>query len=250
MLFDLKGKRRRTVQITYLALAILMGAGLVLFGIGSSVNGGLGDLFKGGNGSNKAEQTIQKKIDAANRTLVRDPKNQAALVGLIQSHYQLATAKGNANGDFTKDSRPELVAATNAWKRYEALANKPSPDVANNVIQAYEGLASLDLGGASATDDWGGAAGAAEVIAGAKPTPTSYARLVYYATLAGQTRRADLAAQQAVRVAPKNKKKAAKALVASAKQSAAQVQQQQSSAGGGQSGAPAPTPTPTPAPSR
>ena len=27
MLFDLKGKRRRTVQITYLTLAVLMGAG-------------------------------------------------------------------------------------------------------------------------------------------------------------------------------------------------------------------------------
>ena len=41
MLFDLKGKRRRAVQGTYLMLAILMGAGLVLFGIGSSTNGGL-----------------------------------------------------------------------------------------------------------------------------------------------------------------------------------------------------------------
>src|ERR671933_522902 len=79
MLFDLKGKRRRTVQATYLMLAVLMGAGLVLFGIGSSVNGGLGDLFKGGNGSNKADETIQKRIDAPPKRLQRDPRNQAAL---------------------------------------------------------------------------------------------------------------------------------------------------------------------------
>ena len=33
MLFDLRGRRRRAVQATYLTLAILMGGGLVFFGI-------------------------------------------------------------------------------------------------------------------------------------------------------------------------------------------------------------------------
>ena len=97
MLFDLKGKRRRTVQVTYLTLAVLMGAGLVLFGIGSSVNGGLGDLFKGGGGSNQANKTIQKKIDAANKVLQRDPRNQAALVQLTRGHYQLALTTSAAS---------------------------------------------------------------------------------------------------------------------------------------------------------
>ena len=46
MLFDLRGRgRRRTVQVIYLSLAILMGGGLVLFGIGSSSSGGLFDAF-------------------------------------------------------------------------------------------------------------------------------------------------------------------------------------------------------------
>ena len=36
MLFDLRGTgRRRTVKIVYVTLAILMGGGLVLFGIGA-----------------------------------------------------------------------------------------------------------------------------------------------------------------------------------------------------------------------
>ena len=44
MLFDLRGRgRRRTVQTIYLTLAVLMGGGLVLFGIGGSVSGGLFD---------------------------------------------------------------------------------------------------------------------------------------------------------------------------------------------------------------
>jgi len=38
MLFDLHGRRRRVVQATYLALAVLMGGGLVLFGVGGDVS--------------------------------------------------------------------------------------------------------------------------------------------------------------------------------------------------------------------
>ena len=36
MLFDLKGKRKRLVQVVYLGLAILFGGGLVLFGVGGT----------------------------------------------------------------------------------------------------------------------------------------------------------------------------------------------------------------------
>ena len=47
MLFDLKGKRKRLVQVVYVMLAILFGGGLVLFGVGGNVSGGLIDAFKG-----------------------------------------------------------------------------------------------------------------------------------------------------------------------------------------------------------
>ena len=47
MLFDLRGRgRRRTVQAVYLTLAILLGGGLVLFGVGGNVSGGLLDALK------------------------------------------------------------------------------------------------------------------------------------------------------------------------------------------------------------
>jgi hypothetical protein len=49
MLFDLRGKRRRAVQATYLTLAVLMGGGLVLFGIGGS-GGNIFDAFDCGGG--------------------------------------------------------------------------------------------------------------------------------------------------------------------------------------------------------
>ena len=50
MLFDLRSRgRRRTVQATYLGLALLMGGGLVLFGVGTGGGGGgLLNAFGGG----------------------------------------------------------------------------------------------------------------------------------------------------------------------------------------------------------
>jgi hypothetical protein len=217
MLFDLKGKRRRTVQGVYLLLAVLLGAGLVLFGIGSSVNGGLFDAFNGGSGSSKADQAVQDKIDKAEKTLATDPKNIAALAEVTRGHYQLATANSDTNtGAFNKKALPELQATGAAWKRYEAVAQKPDPSLASLAVQAYEGQGTLT----KSTAAWAGAADATEVLAAAKPNANTYIALVRYATLAGQTRKADLAGKKAIQLAPKGQEKDAKAAVAQAKSEA------------------------------
>src|SRR4051794_3039567 len=51
MLFDLRGRRRRLIQAIYLMLAVLIGGGLVLFGIGGNVGGGLVDAISGNSGN-------------------------------------------------------------------------------------------------------------------------------------------------------------------------------------------------------
>jgi hypothetical protein len=243
MLFDLKGKRRRTVQGVYLMLAVLMGAGLVLFGIGSSVNGGLGDLFKGGNGSNQANQTIQKKIDAAEKTLQANPKNAAALAQVVRGHYQLATATADPQtSEFTKDSRPDLVASTAAWKRYEATVKKPDLSLTQTAIQAYDGLGRLTANPSDAKPFWAGASDATEVVASAKPSSRNYITLLLYATLAGQDRKATLAEKQAIKLAPKGQAKQVKSAVAQAKAAATTQQQQATSSSGGGAAPSAPTP--------
>jgi hypothetical protein len=238
MLFDLKGKRRRTVQGVYLMLAILMGVGLVAFGIGSGVNGGLSDLFGGGNGSNKGDQLIQKKIDTAEKQLQTNPKNTAALAEVIRGHYQLATAQADPNtGQFTKDASDDLGEAATAWEKYVATnPKKPDLGLARVMVQAYGGLAQLNQSEqTAATRYWTGAANATELIASAKPTATNYVALVQYATLAGQTRKADLAGKKAVSLAPKKQRKSIEQQVAAAKAAGS------SQAGGG--GAAAPTGT-------
>jgi hypothetical protein len=228
MLFDLKGKRRRAVQGTYLMLAILMGAGLVLFGIGSSVNGGLSDLFSSGNGSNQGDKVIQQRIDTADKLLKVNPGNQAALASVIRGHYQLATANADQNtGQFNKDAIPDLQQAATSWERYLAT-NPAKPDVglARVMVQAYTGLAEAvatdqnppgTTGPTPAQKNWAGAASAAELIAARQPNTTSYIALVQYASLANQTGKADLAGQKAIQLAPKSQRKSVQQQVKSAK---------------------------------
>src|SRR6185312_3943702 len=64
MLFDLRGRgRRRTVQVIYLSLAVLMGGGLVLFGIGGATSGGLIDAIQGNSSTTSGTDAFQKRVD-------------------------------------------------------------------------------------------------------------------------------------------------------------------------------------------
>src|SRR3954447_19510064 len=92
MLFDLRGRRRRAVQVTYLFLALLMGGGLVLFGVGGSVSGGLLDAFKGGGGSS-GDSAIQDKVKKEEERLAKNPQSTAVLAVLIRDYYSLATSQ-------------------------------------------------------------------------------------------------------------------------------------------------------------
>ncbi|MEA2440284.1 MAG: hypothetical protein QOH76_1708 [Thermoleophilaceae bacterium] len=238
MLFDLKGKRRRAVQGTYLTLAILMGAGLVLFGIGSSVNGGLGDLFSGGGGSNQGDKVVNDRIKTAEKQLQANPKNVAALGAVIRGHYQLATANADPNtGQFSSDAKDDLQQAATAWQRYVATnPEKTDIGLARVMVQAYSGLAQLTTNDQPAVQRyWTGAANATELIAAAQPNPANYVALVQYATLAGQTNKADLAGKKAVAIAPKGQRKAVQQQVTQAKAAST------SQAGGGGAAAPSGT---------
>jgi hypothetical protein len=215
MLFDLQGKRRRLVQATYLILAILMGGGLVLFGVGSGdISGGLFDAITGKDSSSGSSinSTVSKRIKRDEQALKVNPKNQTALADLVRSHYQLATDDADANtGVFGSDGKAELEKASVAWKRYVAVADKPSDSLASLMLQAY---------GEGALNKADEAAGAAELIANARPSAQAYLTLTTYAAKAGQTRKAKLAGQKAVELAPKAQKKLVKKQVAIAQSQA------------------------------
>jgi hypothetical protein len=216
MLFDLRGRRRRAVQGTYLILALLMGGGLVLFGIGGSVSGGLLDAIKG-NAGGSGDDIVQERIDRLEDRVQANPANTAALKSLVRDHYQLATADRQSSADaFSDDQKEELRAAANYWQRYvEQAAGKADPSLATLAFQLY---------GPDGLNDAKAASKAWTLVAAASNDVDSYLRLVQVATLAGDERTADLAALKAEQLAPKKAKKQVKQDAAQLKKAAKQQQ--------------------------
>ena len=208
MLFDLKGRRRRVVQATYLMLAVLMGGGLVFFGIGGDVSGGLFDAFS--DRSSSGNQLVEDRIEENEDKIVQNPKNTVALQALVRDWYQLANEEADPNTrQYTDEGKERLAEADAAWQLYLEAAKKPEPSLASLMVQAY---------GIGALEKAAEAAEAAEIVAVADPNAQAYIQLTTYAALAKQDRKADLAGKKAIELAPKGERSAVKALVAQVKQ--------------------------------
>src|SRR3954470_12587694 len=144
MLFDLRGGgRRRTVQIVYIALAVIMGAGLVLFGIGGAVSGGLIDaVTNGGSGSATTNGgTYQKREAAAVAATKAHAKQPKVWADLARARFLLANAGDNYNqatGVYSAQGKRVLAAAGSAWQRHLKLAgDKADSGVAGIMVQVY-----------------------------------------------------------------------------------------------------------------
>lgn len=240
MLFDLRGKgRRRTVKVVYSGLALLLGGGLVLFGVGSDTQGGLFDAFKDDNGNNTdVSKDVQRDLDraeAAVRVMPRDPARWAALTDI---RFKLANLSGydeNARA-YTTDGKALLRRADQAWQRYLALdPDKPDPDVARRMVQAYD---------RGALEKFDGAVRAQEIVVDDSQSLSPQQRSNLLGTLAilaysaKQERKGDLAAKRAVELAPETQRKALKDQIDLLK---TQIQQPPTAAQGGAAGSAAPS---------
>ena len=211
MLFDLQGKRRRVVQATYLTLAVLMGGGLVLFGIGSDATGGLADIFGNSSGGG-SDDTIEKRVERNEERAARPgPGREAALRELVRDYYALAANQVETGAQsFPEDATDELENAAAAWERYTKLApEKPDPATATYALRIY------DVTALNRPDE---AKEAAAIVARSENDWPSYVRVVQYATLAGDSRTADLAGTKAIDLAGKREEKEARRQVKAAKQ--------------------------------
>src|SRR3954451_13205025 len=200
MLFDLRGRgRRRAVRIIYLGLAILMGGGLVLFGIGGATSGGLLDALQGNSGSVNANDVFQKRVDALEKRTQANPRDAAAWDQLANVRFSAATSGENydqANRAYTNKGKAELRRASDAWQRYLALnPSKPNAETAAKMVQA------LGTGGLQRYAD---AVKALEIVLDDRPaTYQLYAQLAVLAHGAKQARKATLSTNKAVELAPK-----------------------------------------------
>jgi tetratricopeptide (TPR) repeat protein len=211
MLFDLRGRgRRRTVQVIYLSLALLMGGGLVLFGIGGGTNGGLFDAIGGGGGSSaNVDAVFQKRLDTYNQRLKANPQDPAALLGLTNLRAANASVGENYNQTqqaYTAKGLAELSAASASWQRYLATnPAKPDVDTASRMVQAYGPLGLKQYDKAVAALEM--------VIARRKETANLYAQLAILAAGAKQDRKSTLAEAKALALTPKAQRKQLKSAI-------------------------------------
>jgi predicted Zn-dependent protease len=197
MLFDLRGRgRRRTVQGVYLGLALLLGGGLVLFGVGAgNGNGGLLNAFSG-NGSNNQNSVVSAQEKAALKQIKASPNNPTGWAALVQARWTSAGQGNNFNstsGQFTTAGKKELSSATQAWQRYLTLTKTPDPNLAVLAARAY-----------AAQGNYAGEASAWEIETGANPSQAKgFECLAASAYAAKQTRKGDLATAKAITLVPK-----------------------------------------------
>jgi hypothetical protein len=207
MLFDLKGRRRRVIQGTYLALAVLMGGGLVLFGIGGDVQGGLLDAFSGDGSNSSGNPIVERRLKEAEGRLKANPDDQEALKAVTRGRFQLAGNDVNADtGLYGPEARDDLRGSSETWERYLATdPDPPEPSLARVMLQVYS-----EFG----LNQPGKAAKAAEIVADDDPSSSAYLALARYAAMARDERTSDLAGKRAIALATEDQKKVVKRQVA------------------------------------
>jgi hypothetical protein len=198
MLFDLRSRgRRRTVQVVYLFLALLIGGGLVLFGVGAGNGfGGLLNAVTGGGSSSNQSAAVSAAEKTAIKATQTDPTNSQAWVNLIQARWGNATSNPTdfnaGTGQFTNAGRQELTRLTQNYLRYRQLVKQPDPTVAILAARAYQYLGNFS----AATGAW-------QDIAAAEPAEaTAFECLAANAYAAKDTRVGDLASTKALSLVP------------------------------------------------
>jgi hypothetical protein len=217
MLFDLRGRgRRRAVQAIYLGLAILMGGGLVLFGVGGATSGGLLDAFNSSSGQTSVDKVFQARVDKAEKGVQVHPTDPKAWAELTRVRFQQAGSGDGFDpnqGAFTDKGKERLQATASAWNKYVTLTDKPDDTVAALMVQAF---------GTTGLNQPGEAVSAMEIIVDKRPeTGPLYVQLASLAYQAGQTRKASLASKKALALTPKDDREQIKAQLDAARTAAA-----------------------------
>jgi hypothetical protein len=198
MLFDLRSRgRRRTVQVVYLGLAVLIGGGLILFGVGTgSGTGGLLNAFTGNGSGNAQSQAISQQEKNADKQVKVNPNNAAAWAELVSARWADAATGTNYNsttGAFSTDGKKELTGTTDAWEHYSSLTKQPNPNLAILAARAYGNLGNYS----SEANTW-------EIVSTADPSSAhGFECLAASAYAAKQTREGDLALNKALSLTPK-----------------------------------------------
>jgi tetratricopeptide (TPR) repeat protein len=230
VLFDLRSPRRRAaIKVIYSMLAILMGGGLIFFGIGSDATGGLADIFGEGGGGGS---TFDDQIEDAEKQVEETPRDQAALLELVSLYLQAGGQQLDVDPEtgatlLTTDAEASYIAAADAWARYLRLEPK-KPDPTTALLLANSSFV-IAQNSSTAADAQGALENAAEfqqVAAEGNPIPGNLANLALYLYFAGRFAEADRVAARAIAKAPPNERKAQRKQLEDVEKQARQFQKQ------------------------
>ncbi len=206
MLFDLRGRgRRRTVQVLYAGLALLIGAGLVFFGVGAGAGGGgLLSSLTGSEGSNQA--SFASTIAKYEKLTHKNPNDVYAWEQLTLARLHEAGGEKYVNNTGLTSQGKELFRQiSESWNRYLALnPSKPKPEIAQEMVRVY---------GEEGLEQPAEAVKVLQVVIpldhgrSASYLSTLYAELAEYAYKAKDTNTGDLASARAVALAPSEDRK-------------------------------------------
>jgi hypothetical protein len=244
MLFDLRSPgRRNVIRVVYAMLAVLMGGGLVLFGIGGS-GGGILDSLTGNGSGGGGGNPFEDDISAAQERVQQNPQDAAAYATLVQLHYQAGSQQIDENGALTTDGEQELQEGADAWAKYLKLSGgdpAPSPNLLavqtlatlaqNQISQAQKATSTTDaLTDATASQaNWAAAAEAQQLSLGQKGGQqqggSGYQNLALFSYAAGDVAAGDQATAQAVAQAQGPEKEQIQKSLDSIKQQAGQINQ-------------------------
>lgn len=247
MLFDLRGKRKRVVQVSYVALAVLFLFGFIGFGIG--VGGGPGGIFDAigltnNSNSGSGSSQFQDEVDAAQAQLAKNPNNTKALLKVAENEYLLGkegVTQDQSTGQISisNDAHTDFGQAADAWNKYlKVNKGKPDASVAAEMVYVYAFLNDAD-----------GAIEAQRIVAENQPSSNSYGTLAQFQYLSGDIAGGDASSKKAVSLATGSQRKAVQQQLDQLRKQGLQVQKQQKQAkkqAGGPSTAPGTNPLQTP----
>jgi hypothetical protein len=200
MLFDLRARgRRRSVKVIYSGLAVLIGLGLVGFGVGSVGGGSIFEsLSKEGS---RGSSSYAAKIAAAKKRIKQNPKEAAAWAALTEAQlHEAAQGENYESGTerYTAQGKEKLRQAAASWQGYLKHTHNPSARLAKYVTRIY---------GVEGLDEPGGVIQALGIIINAHPnSATLYSQLADYSYLDDQFKQGDFAAKKALSLVPKIKR--------------------------------------------
>jgi hypothetical protein len=210
MLFDVRGRRKRVIQVVYVGLAVLFGASLVFFGTGSGVNGGLFDAFTGGGGGDAS--VFEDQYDEARAKAQTAPRSPEAQVAVVRASYNYA-ADESQTGTPSDKAQAAIIAAATAWERYLKLKPKKieyGPAATAAII--YEAMR-----------DYPSAAKAQRLAVRDRPSSAGWFSLARYYYGAGDVEAGDRAAKASLRKTPADLRNSVRAQIAEAKKEGAKA---------------------------